>query len=254
MECIDTITPATFTQRTSFRHATVIVIKLTSQVGWNRYMLVFRPYERLVLADNRILYIEMVRRFNNQMQIERGVAVMYRRIMAFFISGTAYSFMPLVFPFHRIIIADIQCVVFLITRPHGYRQLIDGVTNRCFYRCQAIKNISVGLAQTDIIRIGSCPFTTHNNRVAPVNGIIVTDGTIGSEQIGVHQMQFQAVDTITTVDRMHLVLVIVVEIKDGITVFQILEFLIEERTVGHAVPFVGLVRCHHMVIHFQEGL
>ena len=48
--------------------------------------------------------------------------------------------------------------------------------------------------------------------------VIVTDGAIGPEQIGVHQGQFETIDTITTVHRVYLVLVVVVEIKGRVTV------------------------------------
>ena len=82
--------------------------------------------------------------------------------------------------------------------------------------------------------------------------VIVTDGTIGPEQIGVHQGQFETIDTITTVHRVYLVLVVVVEIKGRVTVFQILELLIQERTIRHTVPSVGLVGRHHMFVHFEE--
>ena len=81
MKRIDRITTAPFAGRASSGLTTVVIEEITRLVGRNNNVRVLCPNERIVLTYNRILYREMVRRFHQQVQIERRIAVMFRVIV-----------------------------------------------------------------------------------------------------------------------------------------------------------------------------
>ena len=137
----------------------------------------------------------------------------------------------------------------LISRILRYGQHIYRVTNRQLYGLQAVvENSRLCVCQTVVIRVRSNPFSTHNHRIAPVNRVVVTDLPIGLEQIRIRYRQFQTIDRVTTIDRVALLLVIVVEIEGRI------HLDLRERTIGLAVPGIGLVVGHRVVVHMQERL
>ena len=252
MKRIDRVAAAAFASRAGGSETTVIIEVLTRLVGRDNNLRMLGPNERIVLTNQRVLNREMVRGFDNQMEVESRVTMILCIIMTLIVPCSACSLIPLSFPLKRVVVADIERIEMLVTGAHGHRQLIDGVADRQFDGLQAVEDMGGRLFETDIERISALPFATHNNSVAPMDRVIVTDGAIGPEQIGVHQGQFETIDTITTVHGVYLVLVVVVEIKGRVTVFQILELLIQERTIRHTVPFVGLVGRHHMFVHFEE--
>ena len=81
MERVNRVTTAPFAGRASSGLTTVVIEEITRLVGRNNNVRVLCPNERIVLTYNRILYREMVRRFHQQVQIERRIAVMFRVIV-----------------------------------------------------------------------------------------------------------------------------------------------------------------------------
>ena len=128
-------------------------------------------------------------------------------------------------------------------------ELIDRITLRQHYGLETVEDLSDRRRrQTDIVRIGALPFITHDNRVAPVNRIIVAQITILTNQVCILDGQLQAIDTVTLRIGIDLHLVIVVEIERRLLGD------IGERTIYLSVPIISLVIAHRILIDMQEGL